>query len=451
MKSQETPALSSQSRRKFLKRSGGVLAGAALGSALAARSYAGEDNTIKVALVGCGGRGTGAAVNALRTDGPTKLWAMADVFDNRLQASLKGLSQKFPKQVDVPADRQFLGMDAFKKAIDALDAADVVLLTTPAAFRPMHFEYAAQQGRNVFMEKSFAVDAPGVRRVLAAAEVAQQKNLKVASGLMWRHDKAREAVVQRLHDGEIGEMHMLRTYRMHGAVGFKKRPEGISELAHQIRNYSCFTWLNASFFVDWLIHNIDVCCWAKDAWPVSAQGQGGRQVRTAPDQMFDQYSIEYTFADGTKMFAQGRHINGCWPIFSDFAHGSKGSAVIMESLGAPKPRIYNCHDQIAENETWRYAGPTPNPYQVEHDLLFEAIRQDKPHNEGQRAGEATMASILGRMAAFSGQMITWDDAMASDLELAPGLDNYTWESDAPVMPDENGNYPVAMPGTTKVL
>jgi predicted dehydrogenase len=439
------------SRREFLQKTGSVLAATGLTAALAPRVYAGENNTIKVALVGCGGRGSGAAANALATSGPTKLWAVADVFENRIEASLKYLSQQFNKQVDVSADRRFIGLDAYRKAIDSLDDGDVVILATPPAFRPIHFEYAVDKGRNVFMEKSFAVDAPGVHRVMRAGEQAAQKGLKVAAGLMWRHDVPRQEVIHRLHDGAIGEIHTLRTYRMHAAVGFTPKASGTSELAHQIINYSNFTWLNGSFFVDWLIHNIDVCCWVKKAWPVAAQGQGGRQVRTEPDQMFDHYAVEYQFADGGRLFAQGRHMNGCWGTFSDYAHGSKGSAVIMEDLGDPKPRIYNSQKQVRENEVWRYSGPTCNPYQVEHELLFDAIRQDKPYNETQRAAEAVMTAILGRMAAFSGQLITWEEAMASQREEAPGLDKLTWDSNPPVMPDEQGHYPVAMPGITKVL
>ncbi len=444
-------APSNGSRRDFLKRSGGMLAGTALAGTVVPAVHAAENNTIQVALVGCGGRGTGAAANALSTAGPTKLVAMADVFDFRLEGSLKNLAKQFPDKVDVPQERQFLGMDAFKKAIDALDENGVVLLATPAGFRPIHLEYAVDKGRNVFMEKSFAVDGPGIRRVIAAGKSADEKNLKVACGLMWRHDKAREEVIARLHDGAIGDIHTLRTYRMHGPVGYKPRKPDMNELAHQIQNYSCFTWLNASFFVDWLIHNIDVCCWAKDALPVSAQGQGGRQTRTQPDQMYDHYTVEYFFADGSRMLAQGRHMDGCYGIFSDFAHGSKGSAVIMERLGRPAPRIYKNQNQIPENETWRFSGTAPNPYQTEHDLLFDAIRQDKPYNETQRAADATTASILGRVAAFSGKMVTWQQIVDSDLELAPGLDDCTMQSEAPVQPNAEGRYPVAVPGVTKVI
>jgi len=437
------------SRREFLKRSGTALTGAALAGAVAARSYAGERNTIKVALVGCGGRGTGAAANALSTEGPTKLWAMADVFQHRLQSSFNSLSKRFAKQVECPPERQFLGMDAYKKAIDTLEGSDVVLLTTPPAFRPFHLEYAVEKGRNVFMEKSFAVDGPGIRRVLKAGEVATKKNLKIAGGLMSRHYKPLEEAVRQIHERAIGKVITCWAYREHGPVGFRPRKPEMNELAHQIQNYSCFTWLNGSFILDWLIHNIDVCCWVKDAWPVSAQGQGGRQVRTQPDQLFDHYSVEYSFADGTRLLAQGRHMANCWGFFGDVIHGAKGSAVLGE--GIKEPRVYKGHTQTPENLIWEFKGQKLSPYQVEHNRLFAAIREDKPYNETERCAKAAMAGILGRMAAESGKTITWEQALASDLELAPGLQSCTMESKAPVMPDENGTYPVAMPGFSKAL
>ena len=440
----------STSRREFLKRSGGALAGTALAGALSARAYAGEENTIKVALVGCGGRGTGAALQALSTTGPTKLWAMADVFENRLAGSLKNLSNKKPKQVDVPPERQFVGLDGYRKAIDTLDGADVVLLTTPPCFRPIHLDYAVAKGRNVFMEKSFAVDGPGIRRVLEAGKEADKKNLKIASGLMSRHYKPLEDAVEQIHQGAIGNVITCWAYREHTPVGFTPKAPGMSDLANQIRNYSCYTWVNGSFILDWLIHNLDVCCWVKDAWPVSAQGQGGRQVREHADQLFDHYAVEYTFPDGTRLFAQGRHMDNCWGFFGDVIHGAKGSAVLGE--GIKEPRVYKGHQRTDESQIWEYKGPPCNHYQVEHDLLFEAIRQDKPYNETERSAYAALVGILGRMAAESGKEITWDEAINSNLELAPGLEKITSLDDpAPVMPDDQGRYAIAMPGFTKVL
>jgi predicted dehydrogenase len=299
------------------------------------------------------------------------------------------------------------------------------------------------------MEKSFAVDAPGVQRVLRAGEMAQQKNLKIAGGVMCRHSKPMEEAVEKIHQDAIGKVVTLWAYREHFPVGFKPRQPGMSELLHQIQNYSNFTWLNGSFALDWLIHNLDVSCWVKDAWPVSAQGQGGRQVRTEPDQLFDHYAVEYRFADGTRMCAQGRHMTNCWGFWGIVVHGAKGSAVLGE--GQPKPRLYAGHEQTPENLLWEYKGPECNPYQVEHDLLFEAIRQDKPYNEADRCAKAAMTGILGRMAAESGKEITWDEALASNLELAPGLEQLSLDSPAPVMPNAEGRYPVAMPGVTKVL
>lgn len=442
-------ARSLPSRRNFLKRSTTALAGAAALSTIAPRAYAAENNTIKVALVGCGGRGTGAAAQALSTKGPVKLWALADFFPEKIDATHQNLAKALGDKVDVAPERRFVGLDAFRKAIDCLGQNDLVLLATPPAFRPIHFDYAVNKGVNVFMEKSFAVDAPGVRRVLAAGKMAAEKNLKVAGGLMWRHDPPREAAIARLHDGMIGDLIMLRTYRMHGAVGMSPRRPGMSELAFQIVNYNSFTWLNASFFVDWLIHNIDICCWAKNALPIAAQGHGGRQTRTAPDQMFDHYCVEYIFQDGTRLFAQGRHIDNCYSTFTDYANGSRGSAILMTNLSAANPRIYRSHVQSPQNEIWKYTGPTPDPYQIEHDLLFDAIRNDKPYNESERCAKAAMVAIMGRMAAHSGQLVTFEQAMASNLELAPGLDQWTMGSNPPVMPDAQGRYPVSQPGQTK--
>lgn len=435
-------------RREFLRTSSTAVAGAALAGALTRPGYAAENNTLKIALVGCGGRGTGAAAQALSTQGPTKLWAMADVFEHRLQSSLANIKQGREKQIAVPPERQFIGLDGFKKAIDSLDKGDVVLLATPPAFRPIHFEYAVQKGVNVFMEKSFAVDAPGIRRVLRVGEEAAKKNLKVASGLMSRHYLPLEQAVQQIHDGAIGEVITEWAYRMHGPVGLTPKQPGMKELAYQITNYSNFTWLNGSFIVDWLIHNIDVCCWVKNGWPVSVQGMGGRQVRQDADQLFDHYGAEYTFADGTRLMAQGRHIANCWDFFGDVIQGTKGSAVLGE--GQPKPRLFKGHRRSSGDVLWSYQGAECDHYQREHDLLFDAIRNDKPYNETERSVKSCFTAIMGRMACESGKLITWEEAFNSNIELAPGLDNYTWDSNPAPMPDAGGKYPVAMPGRTQV-
>jgi predicted dehydrogenase len=434
-------------RRKFLQTSSAVVAGTALGVGIARPGYTAENNLIKVALVGCGGRGTGAAAQALSTAGPTKLWAMADFFEHRIQSSLGSLKQSQAQKLDVTPERQFVGLDGFKKAIDSLGKGDVVLLATPPAFRPIHFEYAVEKGVHVFMEKSFAVDAPGIRRVLKSGEEASRKNLKVAGGLMSRHYTPLEQTIQKIHEGSIGEVLTCGAYRMHGPVNLAPRQSGMSELAHQISNYSCFTWLNGSFIVDWLIHNIDVCCWAKNAWPESVQGMGGRQVRHDADQLFDHYCAEYSFRDGTRLTAQGRHMTNCWDFFGDIIHGTKGCAILGE--GQPKPRLFKGHQSASQNLIWSYQGPACDHYQREHDLLFAAIRNDKPYNETEHCAKSCLTAIMGRMACESGQLITWDEALASDLQLAAGLDNYSGASNPPAMPDAKGQYPVAMPGQTR--
>ncbi len=438
------------SRRNFLTTSAGaVVAGATLERAIAARSYAGEEHTIPIALVGCGGRGTGAATQALSTKGPTRLVAMADVFADRLKDSLDQLTQQHSPQLEVPCDRQFLGTDAYRKAIDCVAPGGVVLLATPPAFRPIHVEYAVSRGCHVFMEKSFGVDAPGVRRILKAGEAAKTHNLKIAGGLMSRHYKPLEQAVEQIHKGAIGDVITCYAYRMHSPVGLAPGRPGENELAHQIRNYSNFTWLNGSFLLDWLIHNLDVCCWVKGAWPVACQGQGGRQVRTLPDQLFDHYLVEYSFPDGTRLMAEGRHMDQCWGFFGDVIHGSKGCAVLGE--GVTEPRLYRGHQPTPKNVIWKYQGAPCHHYQVEHDLLFEAIRQDKPYNEAERCAYAALVGIMGRMAAESGKMVTWDEALNSKLELAPGLDKLTMQSPPPVKPDAAGHYPIAMPGITTTV
>jgi predicted dehydrogenase len=436
-------------RRQFLAKSSRAAAGAALVGALPRAGYTAEDNTIKIALIGCGGRGSGAVVQALSTNGPVKLWAMADFFQNRLQSSLAAVRQQCPGRVDVPPERQFVGLDAFKHAMGSLDKGGLVLLATPPAFRPIHLEHAVANDLHVFMEKSFAVDSPGIRRILKCGQEARRKNLKIAGGLMERHSAPLAEAVRKIHDGLIGDVIASWAYREQGPVAAPRRDPAWSELACQIANYSNFTWLNGSFIVDWLIHNIDVACWIKNDWPVSVQGMGGRQVRQDPDQLFDHYAAEFSFADASRLVVQGRLLEGCWDFWGVQAHGSRGSALLGE--GVDLPSLFKGLNQTSDNLIWRFQGQKNNPYQTELDLLFDAIRNDKPYNESERCAKSNLAAIMGRMACESGQRIAWDDALSSQLELAPGLDSMTNGSNPPVMPDANGRYPIARPGLTKVL
>ncbi len=437
------------SRREFLRWTGQTVAVSTLAGLAVPYCHAAQDSTIRLALVGCGGRGTGAIVNALSTTGgPVKLVAMADLFEDRVQSRLKTLREQFADQVDVPAERQFVGFDAYQKAIDCLGSQDVVVLTTHAAFRPLHFEYATKKGVNVFAEKSFGTDGPAVRRWLKAAELSEQKNLKVGVGFMWRHSEARQEVISRIHDGMIGDVHTLRIYRVHGPVYCPPRPKDQNELVFQLQYPNSFTWVSSGFFIDWHCHNIDVACWAKGAWPVKAQGMGGRCFEQAGNQ-FDHYTVEYTFADGAKLFCFSRHMNSCWETYADYVHGAKGSAVIMSNLAQPKPRIFASQRIEEDTPVWEYGKNDPNPYDVEWQLLVEAIRQDKRHNEARRAGEAEIAALMGRVATHTGQYITWDEIANSDFQFVGDIDHMTFETPAPITVEPGAIYPAPMPGITK--
>ncbi len=442
---------SGQSRREFLQRTGQVAAASALAGAAVPKCHAQGDSAVKLALIGCGGRGTGAVVDAFRTTGgPVKLHAMADLFENRIEGSYNRLAQQFADKVDVPPERRFVGFDAYKHAIDSLGPGDVAMLTAFANFRPSHFEYAVAKGVHVFAEKSFAVDAPATRRWWKAAEASEQKNLKMACGLMWRHSKARREVIERIHDGAIGDVHTLRIYRTQGARTCPPLPEGENELVFQLRRPNEFTWITSGLFVDWQCHNVDVACWAKGAWPVSAQAMGGRCYPQAGNQ-FDHFSIEYTFADGTKLFTFFRHMNNCWNTYSDYAHGSKGSAVIMESLRAPQPRIYKGHDMVPDAVAWEYGRGDNNPYVEEWQLLLDAIRNDTPHNEARRAGEANLAALMGRAAGHTGGVVTWDQMRHSDFQFVEDIDAMTFDSPAPIRAGAGGMYDAPLPGVTKEI
>ncbi|NQT88429.1 Gfo/Idh/MocA family oxidoreductase [bacterium] len=431
------------SRRTFLKQAGGAVA-----VGLAAGAYAAPDETVRLALIGCGGRGTGAVVDAFAyTSGPVKLHAMADLFDAKVQAKRTHLMKIAKDKMDVPPERCFVGFDAYRKAIDTLRPGDVAILTTHAAFRPMMFEYAVSKGVNVFMEKSFAVDAPNARRLLAAAEASEKKNLKVGVGFMWRHSKARQEVIQRIHDGAIGDVQTLRIYRVHGPVHCPPLPKGANEIEFQLRHATNFIWASSGFFIDWHCHNVDVACWAKGAWPVAAQGMGGRCYREAGNN-FDHYTIEFTFADGAKLLSFSRHMRNCWGTYADYAHGTNGSAVIMTNLRQPSPKIYKNQQMTKENVTWKFEGADPSPYRAEWRALLDAVRNDTPHNEARRAGMASIAALMGRAATHTGQVVTWDQMMASKFQFVKNIDGLAFDSPAPIKPEPDGIYPCPVPGTT---
>jgi len=488
---------SSPSRREFLKTTGTTLAVGALAGATIPAVHAAQDSTVQIALVGCGGRGTGAAQNALQVqNGPIKLVAMADVFEDRLSTSHKALHDKFEGQVEVPNDRKFISFDGYKNAIDCLRPGDVAIFATPPAFRWVHFKYAIEKGINVFMEKPVTVDGPSTRKMLALGEEAKKKNLKVAVGLMCRHCKARGELFDRIQNGEIGDLITLRCYRMHppvgsafsppkhlweesvasGAGGKKDGPasaKGISELEFQIRRFHSFLWASGGLYSDFYIHNIDECCWMKNDWPVSAQASGGRHFRNhmTPkekgediDQNFDNYSVEYTFGDGAKLMLYGRTMVGCHDQFASYAHGSKGVGVISTSSHSPAYcRIYRGQKFTAsarrgrgkasqqtlppeENLLWSYPQPEPNPYDLEWEDLIRAIRQDQPYNEVERGAKASLVTSMGRMAAHTGQIITYDDILNCEHEFAPTVDKLITDGPAPLTADANGRYPIPMPG-----
>ena len=461
----ERMELNRTTRRQFLNTSGKAVAATALTSAIALPGYTAGNDNINVALIGCGGRGTGAAANALATQsGPIRLIAMADVFKERLATSyeaLNGAADKVetgierrvggfaPAQVDVPPERRFLGFNAYQQAMDCLKPGDVVILTTPVAFRWVHFGYAIEKGLNVFMEKPISLDGPTTRRMLELGEQSVKKNLKVGVGLMCRHCKARWELDDRIKRGQVGEILTLRSYRLGGPAGLAgPKPDNLSELLYQVQKYLGFMWASGGVFHDYVAHNVDECCWMKDAWPVRAEGMGSRCYRgDAVDQNFDHYSIEYTFGDGTKLFLNSRYMPGCRAEFASYAHGTKGMAVISTFMHTPaKCRIYRGQEISKANLEWAFPQPEPNPYQLEWDHLIEAIRQDKPFNEVKRGAEAALVVAMGRKAVHTGQTVAFEEMLSDAHEFAPGVDSFSMASPAPVQPGPDGRYPMPQPG-----
>jgi predicted dehydrogenase len=436
------------SRREFLGWGGAVAAGSALAGVSLPQVHAAGDETIRLALIGCGGRGTGAAVNAFKaTGGPVKLWTMGDLFERRLKGSLNRLSKPFKDQVDVPGERQFAGFDAYKKCIDALRPGDIALLTGYTAWRPVQLDYAVKKGVHVFMEKPFCVDPVNVRRVIDAGEAADKKGLKIAAGLMCRHSQARQQMIQRIRDGQMGQLMLIRAYRMGGNARLGPRPKNRDELTWQIRHRVHFLWASGGLFSELTIHQIDEVCWLKDAWPVEAHGLGGR----APDnesvgQIHDTYSVEYTFPDGTKALVGARYIPRTYQDFATYVHGTKCGGQFSGNVHAPTVRIYKDQHMRSDNIAWR-AGKEPHgPHQAEWNVLLDAIRKGRPHNEAKRAALANLAEIIGRAAVHMGKIIKWDEALKSDVEFCPNIDTLDFDSPPPVKADPTGHYPVPVPG-----
>lgn len=439
--------MASSTRREFLKQTSiGV---AALGSlaSLAPSVYAAGNDTLKIGLVGCGGRGTGAASQALSTEGSVKLTAVGDAFRDVISGSLGAIRNEAKKNpnasVDVPEERIYVGFDAYKQVIDS--DIDLVVLATPPGFRWIHFDYAVSKGKHVFMEKPVATDAIGVRSVLENAKKAKEKGLKVGVGLQRRHEASYIELIDQIHNGKIGEILATRVYWNSSGVWDPKRSRDQvkTEMEYQMWNWYYYNWLCGDHITEQHIHNLDVGNWLKKGYPISANGMGGRQVRTDKKygEIYDHHAVEYTYADGSKMFSQCRHIKNTWNAVEEHAHGTKGT---VQLTGGGK-----CVIELADGTKITPKSEAKNPYQVEHDDLFAAVRNNTPYNEAEYGAMSTMTSILGRMCTYSGKVIKMEDALASNISVMPKT--FAFDADPPTLPNAEGEYPIPMPGVTKVL
>lgn len=411
------------SRRTFLSQSSAAIAAAAATPlVLPGGSYAAGADTLKVGLIGCGGRGTGAAEQALTADKGVTLYAMGDVFADQIESSLSTLkASSVADRVDVPQERRFVGFDAFKQVVDA---CDVVLLASTPHFRPIHFAYAVEKGRHCFVEKPVATDAPGVRAFLKAADEAKAKGLSVASGLCWRYDHPRRETIKRVRDGAVGDIVTIETIYNSGGVWEprRERDQVKSDMEYQMRNWYYYDWLSGDHIVEQAVHGIDTMAWVMgDVAPLQCWGTGGRQVRTDPKygNIYDHFAIVYEYENGVRGFHHCRHWRGASQQTKDYVLGSKGTCDVFAN-------------RITGADKWRYSGPKSNMYQVEHDELFASIRSGKPKNEGHYTATTTLLAIMGRMAAYTGQTITWDMALNSQENLAPAA--YAWDAEAPKRP-----------------
>jgi predicted dehydrogenase len=430
------------SRREFVKQTSLLAGSLALTPTLAQASFfnSNADDTIKVALVGCGGRGTGAAKQALMTKQNVKIVACADAFKDRLDDCLKSLTsdEKVKSRVAVPEENKFVGFDGYKKAI-AL--ADVVILATPPGFRPLHFEEAVNQGKQIFMEKPVATDPAGVKRILEAAETAKKKKLNVVVGLQRHYQNSYRELHKRFKEGAIGDLISAQAWWNDGGVWVNPRTPGQTEMEYQMRNWYYFNWICGDHIVEQHIHNIDVINWFKGGYPVKAQGMGGREVRKGKEygEIFDHHYVEFQYADGMVLNSQCRHIKGTYSRVDEQLVGSKGTI-----FGAEK-NIINRNGNV----TYQFDKANENnPYQTEHDELFDAIsKREYKFADADNAAKSTMTAILGRLATYTGQMVEFDKALNSGLNIAPTV--FEWNAQMPTVPDKDGYYPIAVPGVTK--
>lgn len=436
------------SRRNFVKKTAALTTGV-LTSTLPIHSFANvsNDKKLKLALVGCGGRGSGAAVQALIADENVELIAMADVFKDRIEKSLEGIKEYFgdTKKINVNEKNIFIGFDSYIKAIDL---CDVVILTTPPGFRPLHFEYAVQNDKHIFMEKPLATDAPGVRRVLDAARVAKEKKLNVVVGLQRHYENKYINLYNKLKSDEIGKIISGQVYWNDGGVWVNKRKPEQTELEYQMRNWYYFNWICGDHILEQHIHNIDVANWFIGEYPSTAQGMGGREVRNGKDHghIFDHHFVEFHYPGGAVISSQCRHQKNTMRRVDEVFQGTKGSITL--GSGEIRDLSGNLKFSYPKNNYWE-SDDEPNPYQVEHDKLFKSIREGNVISDAENGAKSTLSAIMGRMATYTGKKITWDEIMNSKESLVP--DNLSWNSTPPILPDEDGNYDVPVPGKTKFI
>ena len=452
------PIGNATSRRGFLgttSRAAAATSLATLAGTMPAVHAAGSDE-IRFALIGCGGRGGGAAADALSVPGANlTLVAMADLFLESINTRRRGLGEQFKERVDVPDERCFVGINAYKAAIDCLRPGDIAICATPVGFRAAHFAYAVEKGVHTFLEKPVSIDGPSTRRIIELAAKAEAKNLKVGVGLMCRHSAARRELFDRLQSGEAGDLIAFHGYREHGPVQpmdlHPGPPEGMRDLYWQARRFHSFLWASGGVFSDFYVHHVDEVCWMKNAWPVKAEATGGRHFRgRLDDQNFDSYGVEYTFADGTKFFYSGRTMKDCEQKFGVFGQGSKGAFTISGSGHAPaKSTIYKTQQMAKDNILWTAEQPEKSPYRLEWEHLMAAIQSDAKYSEAVRGAEASLVTAMGRVAAHTGRTVTFEEIMNCPDDLTAGVAELTDDSPAPLQRGADGLYPVPMPGRYK--